>query len=57
MEEVDTCREKMEEIKKSVQNRSNGVSAEDFVRRAINTLDNCKAKMEPIKKMASKERR
>jgi len=55
VEEVDTWMSKMQKIKESVQNRPNGISAKDFVRRVINTLDNCKAKMEAVEKMASKK--
>ncbi len=54
VEEVDRYIEKMQKINESVRNRPNGVSAEDFVRRAMNTLGNCEKKMKAIKKMASK---
>lgn len=55
VEEVDKFIAKMEGIKKSVQERPNGISAEDFAKRVINTLDNCKGKMESIRKKASKK--
>ncbi len=45
----------MKKINESVQNRPNGVSAKDFVKRVRNTLSNCDKKMEAIEKKASKK--
>jgi len=55
VEEINVCIEKMQKAKELIQNRSNGISAEDFVRRVKNTLGNCIKKVEVIEKMASKK--
>ena len=55
MEELDVWMGKMQKIKESVQNRPNGVSAKDFIKRVRKTLDNCDKKMETIENMASKK--